>query len=113
MQPTEEHKPHEYPGGVTWVDKEFDPNFIERPSFSKRFKNSAAWLRDNVLARVIIGIVLSVLTVGTAFVISRLPKPPSETPSATTKAEESKAQPQDQPAINQKQPQQNPTVNNP
>lgn len=55
---------NEYPGGPTWVDRECDPYFMKLPPDEKfhRFKGIGRWLKKHVLAAVIAGSILAVLT---------------------------------------------------
>lgn len=57
-------QPTEYPGGVTWVDREYDPYFMELPPDEKfhRLKALGRWLKEHVLAAVLIGSILAVLS---------------------------------------------------
>ena len=52
----------DYQGGPTWVDKEYDPRFMEKNRFAF-LKKVGTWLLNNVLAKVIIGIILVVATI--------------------------------------------------
>ena len=68
----------QYPGGPTWVDKEYDPHFAE-PVKQERFKflrSLWAWLKDKVLGGIIVGVV-----VGLA--VYYVTKAPTTVPSAT------------------------------
>jgi hypothetical protein len=55
--------PTEYPGGATWVDKAYDPYFMELPPDEKfrRLKAIGRWLKEHVLAAVIIFILTTIL----------------------------------------------------
>lgn len=59
-----------YPGGVTWVDKAYDPYFMELPPDEKfrRLKAMGRWLKDHVLAAVLIGAILAVLSTILVFI---------------------------------------------
>lgn len=63
----------EYPGGVTWVDKEYDPYFMELPPDERfrRLKAIGRWLKDHVLAAVISAVIVSILTTILVFYITR------------------------------------------
>ena len=53
-----------YAGGLTWVDREYDPHFMEMPP-NEKFRRSKAvgrWLKEHVLAAVLIGSILAVLS---------------------------------------------------
>ncbi len=70
----------QYPGGLTWVDKEYDPHFAE-PAKKERFRllrSAWAWLKDKVLGGVIVG-----LTVGLViYYMTKTPTPPVSKPPA-------------------------------
>lgn len=69
----------EYPGGITWVDREYDPRFKVKERFT-RTKAVALWFRDKVLAFVII----SILSLIAGFYIDKLLKSPQPQIPATT-----------------------------
>lgn len=52
-----------YPGGETWVDHEYDPYFMELPPDEKfhRLKALSRWLKEHVLAAIIIFIITTIL----------------------------------------------------
>ena len=54
---------NEYPGGPTWVDREYDPYFMELPPDEKfrRLKAVGQWFKKNVLAAVVIFILTTIL----------------------------------------------------
>lgn len=60
----EKRKISEYPGGITWVDREYDPRFMELPPDEKfrRLKAVGRWLKEHILAAVLIGSILAVLS---------------------------------------------------
>lgn len=54
---------NEYPGDPTWVDREYDPYFMEPPP-DENFRSLKAvgrWLKEHVLAAVIIFILTTIL----------------------------------------------------
>lgn len=51
---------NEYPGGPTWVDREYDPNFAKEEAAAKisRFSAVWSWVKDKVLGALIVGLLL-------------------------------------------------------
>ncbi len=72
--------PPEYPGGATWVDKAYDPYFMELPPDEKfrRLKAIGRWLKEHVLAAVLIGSILAVLSTILVFYTNQWLSPPQE-----------------------------------
>jgi len=80
----------QYPGGPTWVDKEYDPRFAE-PVKTERFRvlrSIWAWLKDKVLGGIIVGLVVGIAI----YYVTKAPTtvspsklPAAETPAATPK----------------------------
>lgn len=90
----ERNKLLQYPGGPTWVDKEYDLHFAE-PAKEERFRVFRAiwaWLKDKVLGGIIVGVI-----VGLA--VYYITKAPTTAPSTTKpSAVETPATPQKSPA---------------
>lgn len=69
----------EYPGGPTWVDREYDPRFQTKERFAHT-RAVGRWLRDHVLA----GLLIAVLSVAAGVYIERwLQATPQQTPANT------------------------------
>ncbi len=47
-------KRHEYPGEPTWVDKAYDPHFMEKKRFAI-LKSIGAWFRDHDMLHCLAG----------------------------------------------------------
>ena len=82
----------QYPGGPTWVDKEYDPHFVE-PERKEGFsvpRSVWAWLKDKVLGGIIVGIVVGLaiyyMTKAPPNVPAATKPPAAEAPAANTKA---------------------------
>ncbi|HUW25683.1 MAG TPA: hypothetical protein VMW07_04035 [Gallionella sp.] len=69
-----------YVGGPTWVDREYDPYFMELPPDEKfcRTKSIGRWLREHVLAKVVSGIILVAISTILVFYITQWLKPTPE-----------------------------------
>lgn len=57
----ESDQKQEYPGGPTWADLEYDPHFQKREKFVA-LRSVGRWLRDNILASVLLIVLTVVLT---------------------------------------------------
>ncbi len=84
----ERNKLLQYPGGPTWVDKEYDPHFAQ-PTKEERFsllRSTWAWLKDKVLGGIIVGVVVGLaiyyMTKAPSTVSSTVKPPAAETPTA-------------------------------
>lgn len=80
-----------YAGGSTWVDREYDPYFMELPHDEKfrRLKTVGRWFKEHVLAAVVSGLILAALSTILVFYIGQwlsppqaAPQPPSSEPKA-------------------------------
>jgi len=83
-EPHDKDKLPQYPGGETWVDK-YDERLNPKSRFAW-FTASLVWLRDHVLAAVIIAIVAIVAGI---YIERWLPTTPPQSPAnipATTSA---------------------------
>lgn len=54
----------EYPGGITWVDREYDPRFVELPPDEnfRRLKAIGRWFKQHVLASVVSVVIATFIT---------------------------------------------------
>lgn len=89
----ERNKLLQYPGGPTWVDKEYDPHFAQ-PEKEERFsllRSIWAWLKDKVLGGIIVGVVVGLaiyyMTKAPSTVSSTVKPPAAETPTAPPKGQ--------------------------
>lgn len=76
MTEHDESKPSKrehYPGRLTWVDREYDPHFQEKKRF-RHLKSFGLWLRDHVMAGVIVGVLVAVAS---TLIVSHLKSDPS------------------------------------
>lgn len=83
----ERNKLLQYPGGPTWVDKEYDPHFAQ-PAKKERFsllRSIWAWLKDKVLGGIIVavvaGLALYYMTKTPSTVSPSVKPPAAETPA--------------------------------
>lgn len=77
----EKRKISEYPGGPTWVDREYDPYFMELPPDEKfhRLKAVGRWLKEHVLAAIIIFVITTILGI---YITKWLAPPQGQIPPA-------------------------------
>jgi hypothetical protein len=74
----------EFPGGVTWVDREYDPHFKAKVRFA-RTKAVCLWLRNHVLAAFIIAVFSTIVSVFVArLLLPSTPQSQAHTPQTTT-----------------------------
>lgn len=78
------HENSKYPGGATWVDYEYDPRFKVKVRFA-RTKAVGLWLRDHVLAGIIIAIVSLIVGIYIGrWLQPNQPQSPANTPAPTS-----------------------------